>query len=563
MRRNRQRQLLFPAAAALVLAGACRQSAQPPNGFEGAVPARAPDPDLFMSPIGSGDEPLVVEVVDFAVLPDAGGHAPSAKRLVEAPGANRFFIASADTMVYSVAHDGGRASPYLGLRSYWPTSQLPRPVPVATSGPQRPRPVPATTAGPGDHGRSNAEAGWMRLRGIACHPQFADEGAPGFGKFYTLIDDWDTEPPADFDPGFGSPDTLDTVLLEWTAADPMATTYDGGPPRELMRIEMPYAHHTGGQIAFDPQAGPDDPGFGLLYIGLGDGGRNGDPLGLAQDLSKVHGKLLRINPLGSNSANGRYGVPADNPFAIDGRDDTLGETYAFGLRNPASFGWDALNGTLFVADIGDNAVDEVSIVRPGANLGWDLWEGTFRVVHRQPLARRVRQLLAWSRHLATGDGFLYTDYHDVSPADGRGDPEISYPVVEYDHVDPLLNPARAAVTGVVVCRRCSIPQLEGKAVFGDLVVGEIFYFSADRLPRGGQAGIRRILLDHDGAQTTLLQIVRETMTAQDRARSHRVDLHFGTSAAGDVFLLNHYDGVIRRLNGDPPSTASLLSSPGN
>lgn len=519
MKRSWPRKLLFPAVAVLTLAGTCWVWRLSPDESEDAGPAYPIDQDLFMSPIGAGDEPLVLKAVDFSSLPDIGGHAPSARRLVDVPGANRFFVATADTMVYSVPHDGGRASPYLGVRSHW----------LAAS--------------------PDAEARWMRLRGIACHPQFADEGAPGFGKFFTLIDDWNTEPPADFDPGFGSSDTLDTVLLEWTAVDLAAPAYDGGPPRELMRIEMPYAHHTGGQIAFDPSVGPADPGFGLLYIGLGDGGRNGDPLGLAQDLGKVHGKLLRIDPLGSNSANGRYGVPTDNPFASDRRDNTLGEIYAFGLRNPSSFGWDSLNGTLFLADIGDNAVEEISLVRPGANLGWDLWEGTFEVVHRQALARQARRLVAWGRHLATGDGFLYTDYHEVRLTNRFGDPQISYPVVEYDHVDPLLNPARSAVTGVVVCRRCSIPQLEGKALFGDLVVGELFYFSADRLPAGGQAGIRRILLDHGGTQKTLLQVVRSTMAAQGRPPARRLDLQFGTSSAGDVFLLNQYDGVIRRLVG--------------
>lgn len=532
MKRRGWRRFPWWAGAALLLVASCWWWASAPGAPETDETGRPVSVDLFSAPLGGGAEPLVVDVVEFASLPDVDGQASGALHLVDVPGAGRIFVATADTMLYSVPYDGGDARLYHSV------------------GPQAWKAPPKGSPAAGAASDSSVGEGWMRIRGVAFHPRFADEGAPGHGKFYTLIDDWDTQPPADFDPGFGSPDTLDTVLLEWTATDPTAATYDGGPPRELMRIEMPYAHHTGGQIAFRPGVGSDDPDFGRLYIGIGDGGRNGDPLGLAQDLGKVHGKMLRIDPLGSNSANGRYGVPADNPFAGDGRDDTLGEVHAYGMRNPNTFGWDALNGNLFVAEIGDNAVDEISLVRPGADLGWDVWEGSFRVVHRRAVARRLRRIAAWGKALATGDGFRFSDFHEVGSTGLRGDPSVSYPVVEYDHVDPLLDPGRSAVTGVVVCRGCSVPQLAGKALFGDLVVGELFYFSADRLPEGGQAGIGRVLLAHGGVQKTLLQLVQEEAAARGGAPTRRVDMRLGTSANGNVFLLNRYDGVIRRLS-DP------------
>ena len=56
-------------------------------------------------------------------------------------------------------------------------------------------------------------------------------------------------------------------------------------------------------------------------------------------------KLLRIDPLGNNSANGEYGIVADNVFASDGNPSTLGEIYSYGLRNPQRFGWDTEDGT--------------------------------------------------------------------------------------------------------------------------------------------------------------------------------------------------------------------------
>ncbi len=263
---------------------------------------------------------------------------------------------------------------------------------------------------------------------------------------------------------------------------------------------------------------PRNLDFGRLYVGVADGGSGGDPMNLAQNLGSLFGKLIRIQPLGSNSVNGRYGVPAENPYAADGNEQTLGEIYASGVRNPQRFGWDSANGNLFLADIGQNIVEYLSLVTEGANLGWNSWEGSYRFISRQA----------------------------VDLSDPRGEPGITYPVAEYGQLDPLLQ-RQSAITGVVAYRDRRIPQLEDMVLFGDFPSGEVFYVPADDLPQGGQNGIRRILFRDGGQTSTLLDLVQAKNSEQGRERATRVDLRFGTGPEGRVFVLNKQDGVIREL----------------
>jgi glucose/arabinose dehydrogenase len=252
---------------------------------------------------------------------------------------------------------------------------------------------------------------------------------------------------------------------------------------------------------------------------IADGGSGGDPLHLAQNLGSAFGKLFRIDPLATNSENGKYGIPASNPFVSDGNARTLDEIYAYGFRNPQRFGWDPRNGNLFVADIGQNIVEEVSLVTAGANLGWNDWEASYRYISRS----------------------------EVALDKPRGDPKMTFPVVEYDHNDPVLLRGDAAVTGVVVYRSNTVPQLANQVLFGDNPSGEVFYFSADNIPRGGQDPIRRVLFNHDGAAKTLLDLIKEKNAAQGRSPAARADLRFGTGPNGQVFLLNKHDRTIRLL----------------
>ena len=443
--------------------------------------------DPFPTPIAAVDGVVKVSFVEFASIPDIGGVAARMMLLVDEPGTRRIFVNDMRGPLYSVSYDGKTVTPYLDLSA--PTWGLS----VQSTGRER------------------------GFQSFAVHPQFNRPGTRGFGRLYTITDTSNTAPTPDFTPGGGN-NTHDTILLEWTAKNPAAATYDGGPPRELLRFEQPFANHNAGQLGFNPLAVPGDADFGLLYIGFADGGSGGDPLTLAQNRSSAFGKIMRIDPLGNNSASGKYGIPANNPFANDGNPNTLGEIYAWGVRNPQRFSWDPKTGNMFVADIGQGTVEEISLVRAGTNLGWNKWEGSFPFVSRT----------------------------EVSPANQRGDHDVTYPVVEYDQQDPLLQP-NSSVTMGYVYRQQAIPQLANLLLFGDIPSGEIFYINADKLPNGGQDAIRRILFNDNGVSKTLLQLIKEKNVEQGKPPTARADLRFGMGPDGQIFVLNKGDGIVRLL----------------
>jgi hypothetical protein len=443
--------------------------------------------DPFPDPIPATDGVIRVGYVEFASIPDVAGEAARMMLLTTEPTTRRLFVNDMRGPLYSVSYDGKTVKQYLDLS--------------------------AATWKVGVQSMGNERG----FQSFAFHPQFNQAGARGFGKFYTLTDTTNTAPSPDFKPGGGTR-THDTVLLEWTAKNPAADSYDGGPPRELIRFEQPFANHNAGLLAFNPLAAAGSPDFGLLYMSFADGGSGGDPLELAQNLNSPFGKLLRIDPLGSNSANGNYGVPGANPFVSDGNTATLGEIYAYGLRNPQRYTWDSKTGNMFLADIGQNTVEEIDVVTVGANLGWNDWEGSFTYVGRE----------------------------GVGLANQRGDSKVVYPVAEYGQPDPLLQP-QSAVTMGVVYRQTAIKQLSNMVVFGDNPSGEVFYISADNPPKGGQSAIRRVLFNDGGTSKTLLQLIQEKNARQGKKPATRADLRFGSGPDGQILLINKRDGTIRQL----------------
>ena len=445
----------------------------------------------FPAPIPATDGAILVKFVEFAAIPYAGDEAPRMMLLLDEPGTRRLFVNTMRGPLYSISYDGKTVTQYLDVN--------------------------AATWGV-DVQFSSHDRGFQSF---AFHPQFNRRGTRGYGKFYTYTDTSNITPKADFLPN-GEGHAHDTVLLEWTAKNPQSATYDGGAPREIFRTAKPFPIHNGGQLAFNPLAKPGSADYGLLYAGVADGGNGGDPYKHAQNLSFAFGKILRIDPLGSNSANGQYGIPSTNPFVKNGRlknvnPGVLGEIYAYGCRNPQRFSWDPQNGNMFLADIGQDVVEKITLVTPGANLGWNIWEGSFTY----------------------GKG-------QVGTGNPRGDTAVTYPIVEFDHTDPLFQRS-VAVTGVYAYRDTSIKQLTNKLIFGDNPSGEIFYVDADNLPKGGQDSIRRILFNDNGTAKTLLQLIQERNRSQGKTPARRTDMRFNLGPQGKIFVLNKADGAIRVL----------------
>lgn len=157
-------------------------------------------------------------------------------------------------------------------------------------------------------------------------------------------------------------------------ASPDFRTDSGQPSRRLLKIDTVTQDHTGGCITF----GPD----GLLYIGMGDTGPQQDPQGHGQDLSILLGKMLRID-VDHTDPGLAYAIPADNPFHE--QPNVRPEIWAYGFREPWRFSFDSLTHDLWVGDVGQDRIEEVSIVRRGENLGWNVYEGF------EPFSNRYRK----------------------------------------------------------------------------------------------------------------------------------------------------------------------------
>ena len=194
----------------------------------------------------------------------------------------------------------------------------------------------------------------------------------------------------------------------------------------LLQFHQPWRNHNGGQIAF----GPDD----YLWIGTGDGGSAADPQDNGQKGQTLLGKLLRIDV--SPASDSPYSIPEDNPFV--GNDQFLDEIWAYGLRNPWRFSFDRETGDLYIADVGQNAWEEVNFQPAdspgGENYGWRIMEG----------------------------------FHCFNPSTGCPTAGLIMPVVEYDRVSGM------SITGGYVYRGQDQPSLQGIYFFADYVTGNIW-----------------------------------------------------------------------------------------
>ncbi|MFN6964190.1 MAG: PQQ-dependent sugar dehydrogenase [Pyrinomonadaceae bacterium] len=262
------------------------------------------------------------------------------------------------------------------------------------------------------------------LLGMTFHPQFATNGK--FYVNYTRVGD-------------GA-----TVIAEYAAS--LANPNQGDPATEriLLTIPQPFTNHNGGNVEF----GPD----GYLYIGMGDGGSANDPGNRAQNRSLLLGKMLRIDVNIPQGSQVPYLIPPTNPFVgagtsrCDGGSTTAGvtcqEIWTIGMRNPWRWSFDRQNGDLWIADVGQNALEEVNVVTSGGgNYGWRVYEGT---------------------QCTNIDPTLCTN------------PPTTYipPLFQYSH-----SSGRCSVTGGFVYRGTQGSLPAGSYVYADYCTGEIFLWN--------------------------------------------------------------------------------------
>ena len=255
---------------------------------------------------------------------------------------------------------------------------------------------------------------------------------------------------------------------------------DASSETEIMVVPQPYSNHNGGHLVF----GPD----GFLYVGLGDGGSANDPSGNGQDKTTLLGTILRID-VSTLDSLGRYSVPPDNPFAGDGG-GVRSEIWAYGLRNPWRFNFDPETGDLWAADVGQNAWEEVDVIRRGANYGWNVMEGAHCLSGGRSLTGLLRR--------SSGE------------CDRTG---LELPVVEYGREDGC------SITGGYVYRGARLTSLAGAYVYGDFCSGKIWGLRA----KSGAAVEHRLLVDS----------------------SLRLSA-FGENPAGELFMLS-FDRTIYRF----------------
>jgi mono/diheme cytochrome c family protein len=201
---------------------------------------------------------------------------------------------------------------------------------------------------------------------------------------------------------------LQWVVSEWKTDDVKREVFEG-KRRELIRMNVPNNVHGTQDIGFAPVLDKNDEDYGMLYIGTGDGGStiSGHPE-LCHNLNSLLGTIIRIDPLGRNSANGNYGIPPSNPFAASPDTNVRKEIYAYGFRNPHRLSWNMTNGKrLFSTEVGEANFEEVNVIVKGGDYGWNIQEGNLAFPRRtlktfsssknrpQPSSNLMHYMITW------------------------------------------------------------------------------------------------------------------------------------------------------------------------
>jgi len=266
----------------------------------------------------------------------------------------------------------------------------------------------------------------------------------------------------------------------------------------LLTVDLPTNIHHAGAIAF----GPD----GFLYIPMGDGGGQGDPLNNAQSLSTLLGKIVRIDvdsgPPGSvadcsGAGSGNYTVPVSNPL-VDGNGGTCDEIWALGLRNPWRSSFDRSTGDLWIGDVGLSSYEEIDRQPAGSaggeNYGWRCYEGdhTFNTAGCDPIG------------------------------------SYTFPVFEYLHSDN----DGCAVIGGFVYRGSQFPTLAGRYLLTDFCTGYFWDLAPEN--HGSYTATRHTELAGSG------------------------NVAFGEDASGELYIVNITAGTVSLLGSDPVGITVLV-----
>lgn len=261
----------------------------------------------------------------------------------------------------------------------------------------------------------------------------------------------------------------DTVVSEFNISQD-ADRGDESSERVLLRIDQPAANHNGGQLQFGSN--------GYLFIGTGDGGFQGDPSGNGQDLDTLLGKMLRIDVDGGKP----YLIPKDNPFK--GKPGARPEIWAYGLRNPWRFSFDAETGDMYIADVGESKWEEVDFQpagsRGGENYGWSLLEGSY----------------------------------EFKLPEGKDTKGLTFPIDQYSHSDGC------SITGGYVYRGDKNPGIEGTYFYSDFCSGKLW-------------GLRK-KPDGSWKRTKFLDTGLSVSS-------------FGVDEAGEVYILDFGRGAVYRI----------------
>ncbi len=322
-------------------------------------------------------------------------------------------------------------------------------------------------------------SGERGLLGLAFHPNYAQNG-------YVFV--------------YYTDRSGNSVLERYTVSSANPDVADFASARTILGpLTQPFSNHNGGSLFFGPK--------GYLHLSLGDGGSGGDPGCRAQDGQNLLGKLLRLDI--DTATTAPYAIPPDNPFRND--PNVRDEIVHLGLRNAWRCAFDRVTGDLYLADVGQNALEEVSFAangQLGLNFGWKIMEGTN----------------------------CYSTAACLATVPACNAPSLVLPIHTYGRTDGR------SITGGYVYRGCAIPDLKGTYFFADYVTRRIWSF---RYQNGNKTEF----------QDRTTQLV-------PKAGSQRINAvtSFGEDDYGELYLCDHSDGEIWKVVADAPPPVKDLGN---